>query len=265
MSSGVTSSATTLRRLLDETSDLIDSPSFSHVLTQLLDAGFSLLVDRRIAELAYKQSPFPLSPAPPPPPPPPPPPHPPHPSSHPPSSSSSSSSSSSTKTAKVANILAVISRQADLIGNGHQHGVLSNEYLQAMNACRDLDAFSAVIYSSNFDDVDHRSLDVDDVHDTLTSSLYSAFDSRRARRDEDEKKEENNESNIRGELGEDVDKIGEPDFEKAWGSATATDGRSHSPSADDRLITLPPRPYSGDGGGDGGGGDGGGDGDQGGV
>ena len=44
----------TLRRFLDETADLVDSPSFSHVLTLLLDSAFSLLVDERVASEAYR-------------------------------------------------------------------------------------------------------------------------------------------------------------------------------------------------------------------
>ena len=43
-----------LRRLLDETSDLIDSPTFSQVLTRLLDAAYSHLVDFKIATEAFK-------------------------------------------------------------------------------------------------------------------------------------------------------------------------------------------------------------------
>ena len=39
--SGTSPISTPLRRLLDETSDLIDSPTFTHVLTLLLDAGYS--------------------------------------------------------------------------------------------------------------------------------------------------------------------------------------------------------------------------------
>jgi peroxin-3 len=45
---------TPLRRLLDETSDLIDAPPFSHVLTMLLDAGFSHLVDQKISQQVFK-------------------------------------------------------------------------------------------------------------------------------------------------------------------------------------------------------------------
>ena len=55
-SSESTSPTTTasLRRLIDETSDLIESPAFAHVLTQLLDAAFSHLVDVKISQLSYK-------------------------------------------------------------------------------------------------------------------------------------------------------------------------------------------------------------------
>lgn len=187
----------TLRRLLDETSDLIDSPPFTHVLTQLLDAGFSTLVDRKIAEQTFKRPSQSIDP--------------------------SSSSFATTKIditslhaladknahdaltatdvtagpapirdeeeeneketekpkAKVANILAVITRQAHIIGCGDVSGTtstaaadtgmemgmgmgmgpdverdgFSNEYLRVMDHCQDLDAFAAVIYSSNFEHV----------------------------------------------------------------------------------------------------------------
>ncbi|KAH0548123.1 hypothetical protein GP486_008147, partial [Trichoglossum hirsutum] len=48
------SSHVSLRRLLDETSDLIDSPPFTHVLTKILDAGFSVLVDEKLRVQAFK-------------------------------------------------------------------------------------------------------------------------------------------------------------------------------------------------------------------
>ena len=47
---------------------------------------------------------------------------------------------------KLANILAVMTRQAHSIGNG-----VPNEYVQSMEEVRDLEAFAAVIYSSNFE------------------------------------------------------------------------------------------------------------------
>ena len=48
--------------------------------------------------------------------------------------------------AKLATILAVIARQAQAVGNG-----VPNEYVQAMEGVRDLEAFAAVLYSSNFE------------------------------------------------------------------------------------------------------------------
>lgn len=43
-------------------------------------------------------------------------------------------------------ILSVLTRQAHVIGNG-----MPNEYLQEMEGVRDLEAFAAVVYSSNWE------------------------------------------------------------------------------------------------------------------
>ena len=121
---------TTLRLLLDETSDLIDSPTFTHVLTQLLDAGFSTLIDQKISAQVFSKQ----HPNPPPPP--------------PPSPTTTTTEEIRNTTTKVATILAIMTRQAHSISNSLNN---NNDYLQAMDACHDLDAFSAVIYSSNFE------------------------------------------------------------------------------------------------------------------
>lgn len=119
------SDSTPLRRLLDETSDLIDSPPFSHVLTLLLDAGYSTLVDQKISQQAYKV---------------------------PPTSDVSDLNSPritevvDVKPVKLPIVLAVLTRQAHSIGNG-----VPNEYLQSMEQVRDLEAFAAVVYSSNWE------------------------------------------------------------------------------------------------------------------
>lgn len=132
-----------LRRLLDETSDLIDSPTFSQVLTRLLDAGYSNLVDYRIATEAYQ--------------------------SVDPSSSAMQGMSAyegesriseiiDTK-AKLAHILPVFCRQAHVIaaGSGDLESTLEdvpaggNEYLTVIDRVDQLSAFAAVIYSSNFE------------------------------------------------------------------------------------------------------------------
>lgn len=114
---------TPLRRLLDETSDLIDSPPFTQVLTLLLDAGFSMLVDQKIAQQSFK---VPLA--------------------DPDVDSSRIVEIGDIKPVKLPIVLATLTRQAHSIGNG-----VPNEYLQAMEQVRDLEAFAAVVYSSNWE------------------------------------------------------------------------------------------------------------------
>jgi peroxin-3 len=126
-----------LRRLLDETSDLIDSPTFSFVLTRLLDAGFSHLVDYRIATEAFKAS-GPAAPG----------------------FEARIVEIPDTK-CKVAHVLPVFCKQAHTIsaGSGELDAIagvaaqetLGNEYLAAIDQVSDLGAFAAVIYSSNFE------------------------------------------------------------------------------------------------------------------
>lgn len=111
-----------LRRLLDETADLLESPSFSHVLTLLLDTAFETLVDKKLATEAFElppQIPFP-----------------------PPESMDLRAS----RVILLPKILSVLTRQAHVIGNG-----VPNEYLQDMETVRALTAFAAVVYSSNWD------------------------------------------------------------------------------------------------------------------
>lgn len=126
-----------LRRLLDETSDLIDSPTFTHVLTLLLNTTFSHLIDQRIAVEAFKLGN--------------------------PTDSTTRIVDISAK-CKLAQTLAVFCRQAhviaagssepddlaaaSLIGDGAQG---ANEYLAQIDRVKDLEGFAAVIYSSNFE------------------------------------------------------------------------------------------------------------------
>ena len=123
------SDITPLRRLLDETSDLIDSPPFSHVLTLLLDAGYSTLVDQKIAQQAYKVPPT---------------------SDIPDLNTLRVTEVVDVKPVKLPIVLAILTRQAHSIGNGE-----SNEYLQSMEQVRDLEAFAAVVYSSNWENEIH--------------------------------------------------------------------------------------------------------------
>ncbi|KAK2751587.1 peroxin [Onygenales sp. PD_40] len=127
-------SSSNLRHLLDETSDLIDSPPFTQILTLLNNEAFSTLIDTKCAIEAFKTTP----------------------SSEPAEPQNFSSSATLTQAApspspkaKLATILAVIARQAHVIGNGNEP---PNEYLAAMEqGVKELEAFAAVVYSSNFD------------------------------------------------------------------------------------------------------------------
>ncbi|EMF11828.1 Peroxin-3-domain-containing protein [Sphaerulina musiva SO2202] len=124
-----------LRRLLDETSDLIDSPAFSYVLTRLLDASFSHLVDYRIAIEAFRQAPS--------------------------GREAARIVEVEENKCKLAHVLPIFCKQAHVIGAGSGEletmaGVaaqepLGNEYLAAVDQVSDLGAFAAVIYSSNFE------------------------------------------------------------------------------------------------------------------
>jgi peroxin-3 len=121
-----------LRRLLDETSDLIDSPPFTHVQTKLLDAGFSVLVNEKLRIQAFKLAP----------------------ESSLRESRVQEVSGDETETeakTRVANVLAVLTRQAHSIGLGANADEKVNEYLRAMEQERDLEGFAAIVYSSNFE------------------------------------------------------------------------------------------------------------------
>ncbi|MCJ1247217.1 peroxin [Trapelia coarctata] len=120
------SPADPLRRLLDETSDLIDSPTATHILTLLLDTLFSHLTDHVLRTQAFKV-PLPTT----------------DPSQRIQEILDEDPNSSK---AKLATILAVVTRQAHAIGNG-----VPNEYVQSMEGVRELEAFAAVVYSSNFE------------------------------------------------------------------------------------------------------------------
>ncbi|RYP62361.1 hypothetical protein DL769_007318 [Monosporascus sp. CRB-8-3] len=130
-----------LRRLLDETSDLVESPAFTHVLTQMLDAGFSFLLHRKVLPVAFgapgaatASSPG-LTP----------------PSTVPETTTATTEaghgSGSHDKAVMLPKILSVLTRQAHTVGSG-----MPNEYLREMETqVRDLEAFAAVVYSSNWE------------------------------------------------------------------------------------------------------------------
>lgn len=169
------SSSSSLRRLLDETSDLIETPTFAHVLTQILDAGFATLLNKKLAPGAFDLDLSPqttstdttrTTPSPP--------------QqqqqetdtssqqqlheSSPPSSqflvvrddlTTTTTSSNqqqqdrrrAEKKVLLPKCLSVLTRQAHAIGDAGP----SNEYLAAMEKVRDLEGFAAVVYSSNWE------------------------------------------------------------------------------------------------------------------
>lgn len=212
--------SSSLRRLLDETSDIVESPTFSHVLTLTLDAAFSLLIDEKVAIQAYqipiqnKQSsqaaavddqllnnPL-LSP---------------ERRVQEVSNGRSDDSDPADKltTCKLAKTLAVITRQAYVIGSGGNISTLmassststdpptafsgpsfkeANEYLAAMESVRDVEGFAAVVYSSNFE--------LEGVEDTSTA------------------RESNRRDNTHGDDSPvDASRELETDLESAWGKA----------------------------------------------
>jgi peroxin-3 len=120
-----------LRRLIDETSDLVDSPPFAHVLTLALDACFSLLVDVKLSALAFKI---------------------------PPISASSARvqeivGNHDDVRVRLASCLPIFTKQAHVIGSGTGVGTgpSGNDYLEAIDKVRDLEGLAAVVYSSNFE------------------------------------------------------------------------------------------------------------------
>jgi Peroxin-3 len=131
-----------LRNLLDETADLIDSPTFTSVHTLLLNSLFSYLIDTKVAQQAF----------------------PPPTNTQPPLSSAHSAIPPlriqelhppdptippEQRTVKLATILAVLTRQAHAIGNGSNP---PNEYVSTTEIeVKELEAFAAVIYASNLD------------------------------------------------------------------------------------------------------------------
>ena len=101
---------------------------FSHVLTHLLDAAFSLLADTKLRSEAFK---LPLQAA------------------EPPLAARITDVTEAPPAAapiRLATILAVMTREAHKIGNG-----VPNEYVQAVEGVSELEAFAAVVYSSNFE------------------------------------------------------------------------------------------------------------------
>ena len=203
--SGVSSSSpnspsnTAFRRLLDETSDLIDSPPFSHVLTLLLDASFTVLVHQKLVAQAFKLPPSPLNPAV---------------SDAAPTAPriidiSEQEAIKGSKT-KLANILAVMTRQAHAIGSG-----VSNEYLDAMEQVRDLEGFAALVYSSNWE------FEGSVEHSEASTSSGSGEKASQGSEEAAPQPTTNKAQLLEKVLSpENVSAIDDSEFESAWGKAT---------------------------------------------
>lgn len=122
-----------LRRLLDETADLIDSPTFTRIHTLILNTLFSHLIDVKVAEQAFPR-PAEIS------------------------NSDTTGRIQEVQSAvtvipaeprvKLATILAVLTRQAHAIGNNGSDPL--NDYVQAVDRdVKELESFAAVIYANN--------------------------------------------------------------------------------------------------------------------
>ncbi|CAG7995934.1 unnamed protein product [Penicillium nalgiovense] len=212
--------ASKLRHLLDETADLIDSPSFSLVLTLLNNEGFSTLIDQRCAADAFKA-----------------------PTSAPEAPLQSFDSvatvvplaANSERKTKLANLLAVMTRQAHVIGNGAHP---PNEYLVSMDQnVRELEAFSAVVYSSNFDlellGANNKAVPTRETDLVDTEAVSSSFSQVLVEKDVDAdlKEEEIIEPQSRSAVPSAVleesafnepgpEALADSAFEEAWGKAT---------------------------------------------
>lgn len=162
------SSAASLRRLLDETSDIVETPTFAHVLTQILDAGFTVLLDKKLAPGAFdldlssstntttttttatnpsSSASRPTTPLP---------------AAQflvlndnntPATTTSDEEQQQQQRTRKrmekkvlLPKCLSILTRQAHAMGDA----MPTNEYLAAMEGVRDLEGFAAVVYSSNW-------------------------------------------------------------------------------------------------------------------
>lgn len=188
-----TSSA--LRHLLDETADLIESPSFSHVLTLLNNEAFATLIEKKCATDAFKAPMDPET-----------------------VQSLPSLASVPEQKTKLANVLAVLARQAHVIGNGANP---PNEYLTVMEQnVRQLEAFAAVIYSSNL----NLEIPGSDAKDG-SSPLMADPDSPPVMVNLDEDQTNSSSSPAAGAGAGTADQDQDPAsaFEKAWGKAVDED------------------------------------------
>ena len=184
-----------LRSLLDETADLIDSPTFTRINTLILNTLFSHLIDKRVIAQSYPQPNVQSPPA--------------SEASAPQPRIQELDSAVTVVPAeprvKLASILAILTRQAHVIGNGNNP---PNEYVSAIEAeVRELEAFAAVIYASNLE----QSLEEARPHTANT---------------EDDGVKSSTGTGVSDVGAEQVDEMIESKLESAWAKVTGSTGFS---------------------------------------
>ena len=184
-----------LRSLLDETADLIDSPTFTRINTLILNTLFSHLIDKRVIAQSYPQPNVQSPPA--------------SEASAPQPRIQELDSAVTVVPAeprvKLASILAILTRQAHVIGNGNNP---PNEYVSAIEAeVRELEAFAAVIYASNLE----QSLEEARPHTANT---------------EDDGVKSSTGTGVSDVGAEQVDEMIEGKLESAWAKVTGSTGFS---------------------------------------
>jgi peroxin-3 len=120
---------------------------------------------------------------------------------------------------KVASTLATFSRQAHSIGSSNGN----NEYLTAMESVRDLEAFAAVVYSSNFE------AEVPETMMHQAAGLSASWEEVQAPGAPDSVTGGTSTTGLTPipsvqlkatEAESEVPEVGDADLEKAWGKAT---------------------------------------------
>ncbi|KAI1180447.1 Peroxin-3 family protein [Nemania sp. FL0916] len=197
LSSPVSSITPALRRLLDETSDLVESPAFCHVLTLLLDAGFSVLLNNKLLAGAFIPN---------------------MPTSGPiPESPEETVTNPTTQAVLLPKILSVLTRQAHVIGNG-----MPNEYLQEMERAQGLEAFAAVVYSSNWENEIHQDEELVAAAASLNDAATAAASARRTDNVATLRQDQSTATRSQATAGEESLVVVDPtqsSFESAWEKA----------------------------------------------
>ncbi|KAK4227920.1 putative PEX3 peroxisomal biogenesis factor 3 [Podospora fimiseda] len=181
------SSEVTLRRLLDETADLIESPPFATVLTQLLDKGFSVLLEQKLVTGTFNVAG---------------------------AVNMNTADGGISSAVPLPKILSILTRQAHVIGNG-----VPNEYLHAMEQVKDLEGFAAVVYSSNW----QAEIAADEAAEEAAAKQQQQQSQQQQGASTTKHRRQSQESTVVGNVEESVVVVGndpQASFEGAWERAT---------------------------------------------